>query len=226
LFGQTSLTGRKLFVKDNQFFNFFTCCVSLSKMETVLSNYNQLVERVDALCRSIESALGEQITCSEGCSDCCTAITLFPVEAAAIKAELAALPSEEAAAIRRHVEEHAAGERCPLLFHHRCLLYAVRPIICRTHGLPILVTEENTQRVDCCPLNLTESESLPGSAVIDLDRLNTLLVAVNALFLSQTEEIPDLAERLTIAETILGATTFRTQGTTNTAPLKEYPCKK
>jgi uncharacterized protein len=177
----------------------------------VLSNYNQLVERVDALCSSIESALGEQITCSAGCSDCCTAITLFPVEAAAVKAALEALPPGEAAAIRRHVAEHAAGERCPLLSHHRCLLYAVRPIICRTHGLPILFTEENKQRVACCPLNLSESESLPGSAVIDLDRLNTVLVAVNALFLSQTEEVPDLAERLTIAETVLGTTTFAGQ---------------
>lgn len=178
-------------------------------MQTVLTNYHQLVERVDALCGSIERALGEQITCSAGCSDCCTAITLFPVEAAAIKEALAALPAEEAAAIRSQVAEHAGGERCPLLSRHRCLLYSARPIICRTHGLPILFREGDTQRVDCCPLNLSDSESLPGSAVIDLDRLNSVLVAVNALFLAQTDEVPDLAERLTIAETVLGATTFR-----------------
>lgn len=180
-------------------------------MENLLVNYKQLVERVDALCSSIERALGGQITCSAGCSDCCTAITLFPVEAAAIQSALAALPAEEAAAIRRHVAEQAGGERCPLLSSHRCLLYAARPIICRTHGLPILVTEGNSQRVDCCPLNLTASESLPASAVIGLDRLNTVLVAVNALFLSQTEEVPDLAERLTIAETILGAQPFKSK---------------
>lgn len=185
-------------------------------METVLGNYTQLVERVDALCRSIESALGEQITCSAGCSECCTAITLFPVEAAAIRTAVAALPANEAVAVRRHVAGHADGERCPLLSHHRCLLYAVRPIICRTHGLPILFTEDTNQRVDCCPLNLTESDSLPASAVIDLDRLNTILVAINALFLSQTDDIPDLAERLTIAETILGSTTCHTQETDDT----------
>lgn len=172
-------------------------------MENVLDNYRQLLTRIDALCHGIKEALSEHITCSEGCSSCCTAITLFPVEAAALVAALEQLPEEDAEAIRRHVAEHANGERCPLLAHHRCLLYAARPIICRTHGLPILYTDGQERTVDCCPLNLTEGESLAGSAIIDLDKLNTLLVAVNALFLSKSDA-PDLPERLTIAEAILG----------------------
>jgi Fe-S-cluster containining protein len=173
-------------------------------MNGLLDNYRQLVERIDALCRGIEGALQEHITCSEGCSTCCTAITLFPVEAAALKAALDALPADQAEAVRHHVAEHADGERCPLLSHNRCLLYAARPVICRTHGLPILYTEAEERRVDCCPLNLEQCESLPGTAVIDLDRLNALLVAVNSLFLSQSEAPEDLPERLTIAEALLG----------------------
>lgn len=171
-------------------------------MDDVLDNYRQLVARVDALCHGIEAALREHITCSEGCSSCCTAVTLFPVEAASLKEVLDSLPADQAAAVRHHVAEHAADERCPLLEHHRCLLYAARPIICRTHGLPILYTENNEQHVDCCPLNLEQCESLPGTAVIELDRLNALLVAVNALFLSQSDA-PEFPERLTIAEALL-----------------------
>ena len=171
-------------------------------MENLLDNYFQMVSRVDALCRGIRAVLGARITCSEGCSSCCTAITLFPVEAAALNAALAALPEARQAAIRRHVAEQAGGERCPLLEDHRCLLYAARPIICRTHGLPIVYTEGRERKVDCCPLNLGEGEQpLPGSAIIDLDRLNTLLVAVNALFLSQAAA-GGLPERLTIAEAL------------------------
>lgn len=172
-------------------------------MDDVLENYRQLVARVDALCHGIEAALREHITCSEGCSSCCTAVTLFPVEAAVLKASLDALPAEEAEVIRRHVAEHADDERCPLLEHHRCLLYAARPIVCRTHGLPILYMENNEQYVDCCPLNLDQCESLPGTAVINLDRLNALLVAVNALFLSKSDA-PEFPERLTIVESLLG----------------------
>ena len=170
-------------------------------MEDLLNNYRQLVARIDALCNGIAEALGEQITCSEGCSACCTTITLFPVEAAALATALDALSEEEAEEIRRHVAEHAEGERCPLLHHDRCLLYGARPIICRTHGLPIIYGAGQERRIDYCPRNLTDSESLPGSVIIDLDNLNSLLVAVNSLFLSQSDVL-DMPDRITIAETL------------------------
>jgi Fe-S-cluster containining protein len=170
-------------------------------MNILLENYHQLVARVDALCRGILEVLNDRINCSEGCSDCCTAITLFPVEAAALRAALEALPEQQQTAVLRHATAHADGERCPLLEHHRCLLYAARPIICRTHGLPIIYNAEGQRTTDCCPLNQIEGESLPGSVVIDLDRLNTLLVAVNALYLSHVDR-DGLPERLTIAEAL------------------------
>lgn len=170
-------------------------------MSHLLENYNKLAARIDALCKGIESALGEQITCSDGCSSCCTAITLFPVEAAALRDALDALPEQEAKSIRQHVSQHADDERCPLLSHHHCLLYAVRPIICRTHGLPIIYTEDHLRKSDCCPHNMIESEYVSGTNVIDLDKLNALLVAVNALYMSQAEAA-DCPERLTISEAI------------------------
>ena len=172
-------------------------------MVNILANYRQMIARIDDLCRGIEAALRGQISCSEGCSACCTAITIFPVEAAALRSALEALPVAEAATIRCHVTEHAAGERCPLLSHDRCLLYAARPIICRTHGLPILYTDSEERRIDCCPMNLDGCETLSGAAVIDLDRLNVLLTAVNALYRSQAEVPPDFPERKTIAEALL-----------------------
>ena len=170
-------------------------------MLDLVYNYKLLLARIDALCMGIETALGEQITCSEGCSSCCTAITLFPVEAAALRDALDALPEQESEAIRQHVVQKASGERCPLLSHHLCLLYSARPIICRTHGLPIIYSEDNQHKSDCCPLNMTETESVSGQHVIDLDRLNSLLVVVNSLYLSQAEEA-DCPERLTIAEAL------------------------
>lgn len=170
-------------------------------MPHFLDNYKQLTARVDALCSTITEALGTQITCSAGCSSCCTAITIFPVEAAAMQESLNNLPDHQAEAIRRHVQEHAEHERCPLLLHHRCLLYDARPIICRTHGLPIVYDAEDQRKSDCCPLNLSDSASLSGTNVVDLDKLNTLLVAVNSIYLSQTDTAnPDV--RVTIAEAI------------------------
>ena len=171
-------------------------------MENLLENYYRMIFRVDALCRGIQEALSDQITCSEGCSSCCTEITLFPVEAAALRAALDALPDAERSVILCHVAAQAGGERCPLLENRRCLLYAARPIICRTHGLPIIYTEGSERKSDCCPRNLNEGDqAVSGAAIIDLDRLNTLLVAVNALYLSHAD-ISGLPDRLTIAEAL------------------------
>ena len=173
-------------------------------MPDLLDNYNQLVTRVDALCHGIAADLGRQITCAAGCSSCCIAITLFPVEAAAMRKELAALPAQQADKIRQHVSQHLDTERCPLLHNHRCLLYAARPIICRTHGLPIIYTEHGQRQSDCCPRNLSEAKTVPGSSVVNLDTLNTLLVAVNSIYLSQSgSNACAEAERLTISEIIL-----------------------
>jgi hypothetical protein len=111
------------------------------------------------------------------------------------------LPDKQAEEIRWHVSGHADGERCPLLFHHLCLLYDARPVICRTHGLPIVYEADGQRRGDCCPHNLSDSESLSGINAIDLDKLNTLLVAVNSIYMSQTENTkPEV--RVTIAEAI------------------------
>jgi uncharacterized protein len=170
-------------------------------MSHFLDNYKQLTSRVDALCNAIAATLGEQITCSAGCSSCCTSITIFPVEAAAMREALENLPDRQAEDIRRHISEHADDERCPLLLNHRCLLYEARPIICRTHGLPIIYTADGHCNSDCCPLNMTETESVSGSSVVDLDKLNTLLVAVNSIYLSQSDSA-EFPERLTIAEVI------------------------
>lgn len=170
-------------------------------MSSFLENYKQLTARVDALCNAIAATLGERLTCSAGCSSCCTSITVFPVEAAAMRETLDNLPVEQAEEIRRYISAHADNERCPLLSNHRCLLYEARPIICRTHGLPIIYTTDGRRNSDCCPLNLTETKSLSGSSVVDLDKLNTLLVAVNSIYLTHSDSA-EAPERFSIAEVI------------------------
>lgn len=65
-------------------------------------------------------------------------------------------------------------------------MYDRRPVICRTHGLPLLIRGEGEERRDCCPKNFVGHSlgDLPGSDLLDLERLNTILVAVNMVFAS------------------------------------------
>lgn len=56
-----------------------------------------------------------------------------------------------------------------------CIVYQARPLICRSHGLTILIDG----KLDCCPLNYTTAAA-PLTHVLDLEKLNTVLVSINA----------------------------------------------
>ncbi len=173
---------------------------------SVLANYRLFVTRLDELCGKITNTLSSAISCRPGCSSCCCHLTVFPVEAAAVTAAVAiklhALPSKEVRLLKERTAL-AKTESCPFLIESLCLLYEDRPIICRTHGLPLLVRADGEKRLDFCPENFREIASLPGSMVIDIDTLNQTLVAINAKFL---KESPDSRfrgkERFTLAEVI------------------------
>jgi hypothetical protein len=168
-----------------------------------LGNYVQLISRVDEICRRIEEDLRSEIACTSGCDGCCRHLTLFPVEAAALAAALRDVLLSDRRRIRERARSTLPTDPCPLLEQHRCLLYAARPLICRTHGLPLLMNRDNGRHVDYCPLNFRGVSSLSGSAVIDLDRLNETLVAVNLCFISESEPSFTWPERLTIVEALL-----------------------
>lgn len=168
-----------------------------------LQNYRDLVAKVDDLCRRITVEYGEHLACREGCSGCCRHVSLFPVEAVSLVMALADLPAAPAAHIHDRART-ASPDVCPLLEGGRCLLYAARPVICRTHGFPILVGAGERRRIDFCPKNFRGVTSFPASAVINLDLLNTTLAAIDAVFVAscpgfrRSEE-----ERFSIAEALL-----------------------
>ncbi len=170
----------------------------------VLKSYRNFVEKVDSLCLDIEKEHFELIACRKGCDSCCRHISLFPVEAVNLSLALRRLPEDESSFIREKARTASADGPCPLLEDGACLLYGSRPIICRTHGLPILTRESGSPAVDFCPRNFRGVESLPGKSVIDLDLLNTSLAAINSVFVKVFfDGIPPGKERLTIAEALL-----------------------
>lgn len=169
-----------------------------------LRNYDDLVSRVDELCRRIETDYSAHLACRKGCDACCRHLSLFPVEGAALARALCSRCPDEAGRIRRLARKTPAEGPCPLLQDGVCLLYEARPIICRTHGLPLLAGSGPKRRLDWCPENFKKVKSLPNAAVIDLDVLNSTLSAINALFLAEIHaEAPLQAERITIAEALL-----------------------
>lgn len=169
-----------------------------------LDNYRSLLSKVDELTASISTAHAGHITCHRGCDSCCRHLSLSLVEGVALAEALTSLPEDSARALREKAKAATANGPCPLLHNGECALYAHRPIICRTHGLPILIADGEGQRIDFCPLNFSNVPTLPGDAVVMLDRLNTILAAVNELFITECQTAcTSGTDRISIAEALL-----------------------
>ncbi len=169
-----------------------------------LENYYNLVSRVDELCRRMADYYAKRLACREGCDECCRHITLFPVEAVALASALRVLPLAEVLRIREMAASVVDGAPCPLIEKGRCLLYTARPVICRTHGFPVVFQREGDRIVDFCPKNFHGMSTFSASFVLDLDLLNATLTAINAVFLDSNRNISQFQrERLSIAEALL-----------------------
>ncbi len=143
------------------------------------------------------------IVCAKGCDTCCRHISVFAVEAVAMAHALSRYSQAEITLIRKQALSAEADGPCPLLSQGACLLYQARPVICRTHGLPIILSQKGKSRVDFCPKNFSGLSTLPGDAAIYLDRVNETLASINRLF--TTTFLPDILpmERFTMAEVLL-----------------------
>ncbi|MFN0123506.1 MAG: YkgJ family cysteine cluster protein [Blastocatellia bacterium] len=157
------------------------------------SHYQNLVAQTDALAARLTDKYAAWLQCRAGCSGCCHHhLSVFPVEAAHLQTAIRALPDAEQDAIREQtlavIDSETRGEpvACPLLVADKCAVYAARPLICRTQGLPLLYESvDGNPEVDCCPLNFTTAEgvaALDEEHLVPLDRLNLALAAVNRVY--------------------------------------------
>jgi len=175
----------------------------MADFDELLNNYRNLVAKVDFLSAQIISQFRDSIACAEGCDACCRHISIFPVEAVAIAVAIQNSPQIKLARIR-NLAAAATADCCPLLENGRCILYEARPIICRTHGLPLLTFREGENTLDFCPLNFEGITSFPATAILNLDILNATLASINAVFIASAKDIDWIAsERITMAEALL-----------------------
>jgi hypothetical protein len=177
---------------------------SIPKISELLRNYVGLQNRIDAFWAQVDRVCPGELVCQEGCDACCRHLSLFWVEGAALGAALAQLPAAQVARIRQQARQADPAGACPLLHQGSCLLYQARPVICRSHGLPVLLAgTQGERRIDHCPENFRGVDRLPSGAVLDLEVLNATLATINRLFVAQFFRGPSGSERLSIADFLL-----------------------
>ncbi len=148
----------------------------MSARERAQSALRALHAEVDARVAEVTARNAGRLRCGRGCADCCVdGIRVFEVEAERIRAEHAELLARGAA--------HAGG--CAFLDDTgACRIYADRPYVCRTQGLPLrwLDPERRVELRDICPRNAEGEpiEALPADACLELGPFEGRLAALQA----------------------------------------------
>jgi len=167
-----------------------------------LMDYRRLIARVDRMVHRIRRKYSVQIACHKGCACGCRNLSIWPIEALSLSGALQNLPQPVNATFRKRAAAASFWD-CPLLQEGACSLYAFRPIICRTHGYPLLTHFQGQPSMGYCRHNFKNIPSIPADAVIDLDKINGMLRVINASAVGEPDRVPQLPGRLSISEAIL-----------------------
>ena len=161
-------------------------------------NYADLVTKTDTKFAEIESRQRPHMQCGQGCYQCCApGLTVSPIEADNIAAHLQANPKVSAECVANEAANPFNDQHCSFLSPQgHCLIYEVRPLVCRSHGVPLRYPEadpntiEAGEEVSVCSLNFTTMSvaDVPDEDVINLKLLYTLLGLINAQYDSSRSE--------------------------------------
>jgi Fe-S-cluster containining protein len=76
------------------------------------------------------------------------------------------------------------GSHCTLLEDSRCLIYHIRPIICRTQGLPLAYRDDESGplEVSACYRNFPADFLFAEDHLVFMDQFNCRLAALNVQY--------------------------------------------
>jgi hypothetical protein len=174
--------------------------------------YRELVAKVDAFGSKVHAERSSDMRCAPGCAACCdVALTVCPTEAAPIRRAVATLSADARArlAARADALEGQDGP-CVMLEDGRCVVYDVRPLVCRTQGLPlayppgfvpleaVFAKDARGHDLTWCPLNFEGAPPRPAD-VLDAGRIDEMLALVDRLNATEPDAPGDRVSLLELA---------------------------
>lgn len=149
----------------------------------LIAKYDLVIASIERKSRLLEVEHHDYMKCKKGCSMCCVQFRIFNVERAIIHRKLRMNGIDE-----RLFVSHKYS--CRFLVDGKCAIYEYRPVMCRTHGFPLLYynVDRTGLEFSSCELNfkdydlrkITDKNSFPMEEVNEyIGKLNLFFVAEN-----------------------------------------------
>lgn len=158
----------------------------------LIVEYDKLIETIEKKNVRLEKEHAGQMLCHRGCSSCCQPFDIVPLEKYIIHKKLAdkgiAIPKQQNPKV------------CKYLKNNECSIYDIRPIMCRTHGFPLLYLneDETAYEFSTCEKNFVDfdlDEAVEGNCIM-MDDHNYVLNQLNIKFLKANPELKSIAGKL------------------------------
>ena len=152
---------------------------------SIFTKYLELQKSIDNHSKELEGNYSQYMKCKKGCDLCCMDYSIFPIEFYFILNDLKEKKLNLKPSIKENIDE------CIFLVNHSCTIYMQRPIICRTHGLPLLYMNSNNDwELSACELNFTtfNFEEFTIENTYPQDKYNSKLFLLNKEFIATFKE--------------------------------------
>lgn len=157
-----------------------------------IENYFEIRKNIDRSIQLLKEEHGRNMVCKKGCAMCCLNFDVFPIEFDAVKKQV----SEEYRQVMQGKLPSKLGQQCIFLKQQQCGIYSARPIICRTHGYPLLNMNEAGDRWELshCELNFTkvDEDYFHEENTYAQDTYNSQLFMLNKEYITSAH--PDKSE--------------------------------
>jgi hypothetical protein len=167
-----------------------------------VSKLHDVASKVDDFFARVQARYGHDMQCTSGCSDCCVVrLTITTVEAREIHDFVADLSPTSRVGLAANVA--ASTTACAALDPAgRCLIYDARPIVCRSHGVPVRMRNPGALPVvEACHRNFTEHGPAAADPSCILDQ-----TTLSALVLAADRESGNDGSRIDLAKLLASAT--------------------
>jgi Fe-S-cluster containining protein len=169
----------------------------MATVHDILVQYAKLCAWCDSFWNRTAAGLRHHIACGSGCAVCCELPSVNYLESFVIARRIAAAPRPAGG-----TGAAAPGGPCPFLADNRCSIYAERPVICRTHGLPLKGKSFAPKISISCPYNFTgiDPDSIDSAFVLDIENVSDNLARLNAAFCMLLGDVKKSADRIRMAD--------------------------